>query len=82
LAAGARDWCSPTSRRGHAGLLQWVSDLDETLAHLGARGLGLEGRVELPLGSCATFEARRPVACLCQLTRPDVDEHFIGRADF
>jgi hypothetical protein len=31
---------------------------------------------------CATFEARRPVACLCQLTRPDVDEHFIGRADF
>jgi hypothetical protein len=38
-------------------LLHRVSDLDETLAELGTRGLQLEGRVELPLGPCATFRS-------------------------
>jgi predicted enzyme related to lactoylglutathione lyase len=38
-------------------LLHRVSDLDETLAQLTARGLHLEGRVELPLGPCATFRS-------------------------
>ena len=38
-------------------LLHRVSDLDRTLAQLGARGLRLEGRVELPLGPCATFRS-------------------------
>jgi hypothetical protein len=45
-------------------------------------GCSSEGRVELPLGPCATF--RSPGAQrlgLYQLTRPEVDEHFAGRAD-
>jgi hypothetical protein len=64
-------------------LLHRVSDLDETLAQLSARGLRLEGRVELPLGPCATFRSPGGQRLgLYQLTRPEVDEHFIGRADF
>jgi len=64
-------------------LLHRVSDLDHTLAELGARGLRVEARVELPLGPCATF--RSPGGqrlALYQLTRPQVDEQFAGRADF
>ena len=38
-------------------LLHRVSDLHETLAQLSARGLRLEGRRELPLGPCATFQS-------------------------
>jgi Glyoxalase/Bleomycin resistance protein/Dioxygenase superfamily len=38
-------------------LLHRVSDLDETLAQLSARGLRLEGRVELPLGPARLSEA-------------------------
>jgi predicted enzyme related to lactoylglutathione lyase len=64
-------------------LLHRVSDLDETLAELGTRGLQLEGRVELPLGPCATFQSPGGQRLgLYQLTRPEVDEHFAGRADF
>ena len=64
-------------------LLHRVSDLDQTLAQLSARGLLLEGRVELPLGPCATFRSPGGQRLgLYQLTRPEVDEHFVGRADF
>ena len=64
-------------------LLHRVSDLDQTLARLSARGLLLEGRVELPLGPCATFRSPGGQRLgLYQLTRPEVDEHFVGRADF
>jgi predicted enzyme related to lactoylglutathione lyase len=64
-------------------LLHRVSDLDETLAELRTRGLQLEGRVELPLGPCATFQSPGGQRLgLYQLTRPEVDEHFVGRADF
>jgi predicted enzyme related to lactoylglutathione lyase len=64
-------------------LLHRVSDLDETLAELGARGLELEGRVELPLGPCATFRSPGGQRLgLYQVTRPEVHEHFAGRADF
>jgi hypothetical protein len=64
-------------------LLHRVSDLDETLEQLGARGLQLEGRVELPLGPCATFRSPGGQRLgLYQLTRPEVDERFVGRADF
>jgi catechol 2,3-dioxygenase-like lactoylglutathione lyase family enzyme len=46
-------------------LLHRVSDLDETLAQLGACGLRLEGRLELPLGPCATLpKPGRPAARL------------------
>jgi predicted enzyme related to lactoylglutathione lyase len=64
-------------------LLHRVSDLDETLAELGSRGLQLEARIELPLGPCATFQSPGGQRLgLYQLTRPEVDEHFAGRADF
>jgi predicted enzyme related to lactoylglutathione lyase len=64
-------------------LLHRVSDLDETLAEFGTRGLQLDGRVELPLGPCATFRSPGGQRLgLYQLTRPEVDEHFVGRADF
>src|SRR3954451_1767937 len=64
-------------------LLHRVSDLDQTLAELGARGLQLEARVQLPLGPCATFRSPGGQRLgLYQLTRPEVDEHFAGRTDF
>jgi catechol 2,3-dioxygenase-like lactoylglutathione lyase family enzyme len=64
-------------------LLHRVSDLDETLTQLGTRGLRLEGRMELPLGPCATFRSPGGQRLgLYQLTRPEVDEQFVGRADF
>jgi catechol 2,3-dioxygenase-like lactoylglutathione lyase family enzyme len=64
-------------------LLHRVSNLDEVLTQLGARGLRLEGRMELPLGPCATFRSPGGQRLgLYQLTRPEVDEHFVGRADF
>jgi predicted enzyme related to lactoylglutathione lyase len=64
-------------------LLHRVSDLDETLAELRTRGLELEERVELPLGPCATFRSPGGQRLgLYQLTRPEVDDHFAGRADF
>jgi catechol 2,3-dioxygenase-like lactoylglutathione lyase family enzyme len=63
-------------------LLHRVSNL-EVLTQLGARGLRLEGRMELPLGPCATFRSPGGQRLgLYQLTRPEVDEHFVGRADF
>jgi catechol 2,3-dioxygenase-like lactoylglutathione lyase family enzyme len=64
-------------------LLHRVSDLEETLAQMADRGLRPERRVELPLGPCATF--RSPGGqrlAFYELTRPEVDEHFAGRADF
>jgi catechol 2,3-dioxygenase-like lactoylglutathione lyase family enzyme len=64
-------------------LLHRVSDLDETLAELAARGLEPEGRVELPLGPCATLRSPGGQRLgLYELTRPEVGEHFAGRADF
>ena len=64
-------------------LLHRVSDLDETLKQLSARGLRLDGRVELPLGPCATFRSPGDQRLgLYQLTRPEVDEQFAGRRDF
>lgn len=64
-------------------LLHRVTDLDETLNELGGRGLELEARVELPLGPCATFRSPGGQRIgLYELTRPEVDAHFAGRADF
>jgi len=64
-------------------LLHRVSDLDQTLAEFAARGLRVDARVELPLGPCATFRSPGGQRLgLYQLTRPEVDEHFAGRADF
>jgi catechol 2,3-dioxygenase-like lactoylglutathione lyase family enzyme len=64
-------------------LLHRVSSLHETLEELAARGLRLERRVELPLGPCATFRTPGGQRIgLYELTRPEVDDHFAGRADF
>ncbi len=64
-------------------LLHRVSGLDETLEELRVRGLQLEGRLELPLGPCVTFRSPGGQRLgLYQLTRPEVHEHFAGRADF
>src|SRR3954451_2589299 len=64
-------------------LLHRVSSLDQTLADFTARGLQLEARMELPLGPCATFRSPGGQRLgLYQLTRPEVDEHFAGRADY
>jgi catechol 2,3-dioxygenase-like lactoylglutathione lyase family enzyme len=64
-------------------LLHRVSDLEETLAQLAGRGVRPERRVELPLGPCATFRSPGGQRLgLYELTRPEVDEHFAGRADF
>jgi hypothetical protein len=64
-------------------LLHRVADLDQTLAELGRRGLRVDGRVELPMGPCATFHSPggQRIA-LYERTRPHVDERFAGRADF
>jgi catechol 2,3-dioxygenase-like lactoylglutathione lyase family enzyme len=64
-------------------LLHRVSDLDATLAQLSTHGLRLESRIELPLGPCATFRSPGGQRLgLYEPTRPEVDEHFAGRADF
>lgn len=64
-------------------LLHRVSLLDETLEELSARGLQPERRVELPLGPCVTFRSPGGQRLgLYELTRPEVDQHFAGRADF
>ena len=64
-------------------LLHRVADLDQTLAELGRRGLRVDGRVELPMGPCATFHSPggQRIA-LYEVTRAHVDERFAGRADF
>jgi catechol 2,3-dioxygenase-like lactoylglutathione lyase family enzyme len=64
-------------------LLHRVSSLEETLDELGARGLQAEHRVELPLGPCVTFRSPGGQRIgLYELARPEVDQHFAGRADF
>lgn len=64
-------------------LLHRVSDLDQTLAELATRGLRLEAQLELPLGPCAIFRSPGGQRLgLYQLTRPQIAEHFAGRADF
>ena len=64
-------------------LLHRVPSLDEALDELGARGLQPERRVELPLGPCVTFDSPGGQRIgLYELTRPEVTDHFAGRADF
>jgi predicted enzyme related to lactoylglutathione lyase len=64
-------------------LLHRVDDLEAALDELRSRGLRIEAQVELPLGPCATFRTPGGQRLgLYQLTRPEVDAHFAGRADF
>jgi catechol 2,3-dioxygenase-like lactoylglutathione lyase family enzyme len=64
-------------------MLHRVDDLDATIAELSDHGLELEQRVELPLGPCATCRSPGGQRLgFYELTRPEVGEHFAGRADF
>jgi catechol 2,3-dioxygenase-like lactoylglutathione lyase family enzyme len=64
-------------------LLHRVFDLDRILAEFASRGLRVDARVELPLGPCATFRTPGGQRLgVYELTRPEVDTHFAGRADF
>src|SRR5688572_6290263 len=64
-------------------LLHRVPSLDEALDELGARGLAPERRVELPLGPCVTFGTPGGQRIgFYEVTRPEVTDHFAGRADF
>jgi catechol 2,3-dioxygenase-like lactoylglutathione lyase family enzyme len=64
-------------------LLHRVANLEETLDELGERELTPDQRVELPLGPCVTFRSPGGQRIgLYELTRPEVDAHFAGRADF
>jgi hypothetical protein len=67
---------------GDAPVLHLVSDLAETLAQLGARRLVRKAECSCRWARARLSKPGWPAACLCRLTGPDVDEHFIGRADF
>jgi hypothetical protein len=59
-----------------------VSSLEQSLSEFAARGLRIDAR-ELPLGPCATFRSPGGQRLgVYELTRPEVDRHFAGRADF
>src|SRR3712207_4638853 len=64
-------------------LLPRVDDLDALITDFAGRGVSPERRVELPLGPCATFRSPGGQRLgFYERTRPEVDEHFAGRADF
>ena len=64
-------------------LLHRVDDLAQTLRDFGARGLAAERHLELPIGPCATFRTPGGQRLgFYERRRPQVDQHFAGRADF
>ena len=64
-------------------LMHRVGDLDETLRQLAGQAVRPEQRVELPLGPCATLRTPGGQRIgFYELTRPEVDARFAGRADF
>ena len=64
-------------------LVYRVPDLDAAMADLEARGWQRQHTLEIPHGSCCSFQTPggHRVA-LYQLTRPEVAAHFEGRRDF
>ena len=60
-----------------------VAKLRDSMKALAARGWEKEGTFEIPQGPCCSFvsPAGHRVA-LYQLTRPEVEDHFVGRFDF
>ena len=60
-----------------------VPNLRTALKALASRGWEKEGTFEIPQGPCCSFvtPTGQRVA-LYQLTRPQVEEHFVGRFDF
>ena len=60
-----------------------VANLRKALSELAKKGWDKEETFEIPQGQCCSFvtPTGQRVA-LYQRTRPDVEEHFIGRRDF
>ena len=64
-------------------LVYRVSDLRQALKELAARGWERERTFEIPQGPICSFIAPGGQRlALYQLTRPQVEEHFVGRRDF
>ena len=64
-------------------LVYRVDSLDEALIALEARGWKRERTIEIPQGPCCSFElAGGHRIAIYERTRPDVEEHFLGRRDF
>ena len=60
-----------------------VPKLSAALKTLAARGWEKEGTFEIPQGPCCSFVTPKGQrVALYQLTRPQVEEHFLGRFDF
>lgn len=64
-------------------LVYRVADLGATLGELEVRGWQREGTLEIPQGPCCSFRAPggHRIA-VYQRTRPEVEDHFLGRRDF
>jgi hypothetical protein len=64
-------------------LVYRVAELGATLNALEKRGWQREGTLEIPQGPCCSFRAPggQRIA-VYQRTRPEVEEHFVGRRDF
>jgi hypothetical protein len=64
-------------------LVYRVGDLQKALKDLAARGWERERTFEIPQGPICSFIAPGGQRlALYQLTRPQVEEHFVGRRDF
>lgn len=64
-------------------LVYRVADLPATMKALASRGWNGERSLEIPQGPCSSF--RTPGGqrlAVYERTRPNVEEHFIGRRDF
>lgn len=60
-----------------------VPKLTQALKALAAKGWEKEGTFEIPQGPCCSFVTPKGQrVALYQLTRPQVEEHFVGRFDF
>lgn len=64
-------------------LVYRVAELGAALRELENRGWEREGTLEIPQGPCCSFRAPggHRIA-VYQRTRPEVEEHFVGRRDF
>jgi hypothetical protein len=60
-----------------------VPNLRTALKKMASRGWEKEGTFEIPQGPCCSFVTPKGQrVALYQLTRPQVEEHFVGRFDF
>lgn len=72
---------------GHLGgetpiLVYRVADYDEAIAALRVAGVTDVGELEIPHGPCAAFRAPGGQRfAVYELTRPEANDHFLGRFD-